>query len=252
MKFSNFEKLHKMYNFFIILFSLIAVILAFLDLANKINIDIPPYNYIDNAILIIFTVDYFTRLIISQNKKRFFKENIFDLIAIIPFSSFFRVTRLFRALKLIKLTRLFKLIRLLAFLEKLKKNTRNFLYTNGFIYLIYANLITITAGSFSIYFFEKGVTVKSIGDAFWWSFVTTTTVGYGDISPKTIPGRITAGIFMIMGIGLISLLTGTISTYFINKINNNKTLPDYNELPEEAQKEIEDFIQYIKSKYINN
>jgi voltage-gated potassium channel len=55
-----------------------------------------------------------------------------------------------------------------------------------------------------------------------------------------------------MGIGLISLLTGTISTYFINKINNNKTLSDYSELPEEAQKEIEDFIQYIKSKYINN
>ena len=74
MKFYDSKKLHKIYNFFVVLFSLTAVILAFLDLGNKINIDMFPYNYIDNSILIIFTIDYFTRFIISKDKKKFFKE----------------------------------------------------------------------------------------------------------------------------------------------------------------------------------
>ncbi|OAA92196.1 ion transporter [Clostridium coskatii] len=255
MKFYDSKKLHKIYNFFVILFSFTAVILAFLDLGNKINIDISPYNYIDNSILIIFTVDYFVRFIISKDKKKFFKENIFDLIAIIPFNSFFRATRLFRAVKLIRLTKFFRLVRLLAFLEKSKRETKNFIYMNGLAYLIYANIITITIGAFSIYIFEKEATVKSLGDAFWWSFVTATTVGYGDISPSTIPGRITATILMVMGIGLISLLTGTISTYFISKANSQtKKGPlnqDYSNLPEDAQIEIENFIEYIRHKYNN-
>ena len=58
-------------------------------------------------------------------------------------------------------------------------------------------------------------------DALWWAFVTSTTVGYGDISPSTGAGRIVAVILMLMGIGLVSMLTGTIATYFT--IQNEKT-----------------------------
>lgn len=240
------KKLNHIYDIIVILLAFIATVLIFLDLSNKIDIYKPPYNYIDNSILVIFTIDYFTRLIISTDKKKFFKENIFDLIAIIPFNYIFMSTKLFRLFKLAKL------IKLLAFLEKIKRQAKKFLYTNRLIYLIYANIITITLGAFSIYIFEKGLTVKSLGDAFWWSFVTATTVGYGDISPSTIPGRITASVVMIMGIGLISLLTGTISTYFIKKPNNNYRSflrEDYDNLPEEAKKEIESFMQYITYKY---
>ena len=55
-----------------------------------------------------------------------------------------------------------------------------------------------------------------IGDAFWWSFVTTTTVGYGDIAPQSFGGRIVAVFLMLIGIGFLSTLTSTISTFFIN------------------------------------
>ena len=81
-------------------------------------------------------------------------------------------------------------------------------------------------------------------DAIWWSFVTTTTVGYGDISPSTNIGRLIAAILMIIGIGLIGSLTSTITTYFINA--GKKTVDDtkidmcmvlFNELNEE-EKEI--------------
>jgi voltage-gated potassium channel len=77
---------------------------------------------------------------------------------------------------------------------------------------------------------------KSFGDALWWSIVTTTTVGYGDISPATPIGRIIAIILMIFGIGMIGMLTGTITTYFTNKApQKNQKSSDCSELIKIAQ-----------------
>lgn len=58
---------------------------------------------------------------------------------------------------------------------------------------------------------------QSFGDALWWSIVTCTTVGYGDISPSTTIGRIVAIILMVFGISLIGMLTGAITMYFTSK-----------------------------------
>ncbi len=63
----------------------------------------------------------------------------------------------------------------------------------------------------------------SFPDALWWSIVTCTTVGYGDISPATSIGRVVAVILMIFGIGLIGMLTGAITTYFTTEHKSNKT-----------------------------
>ena len=57
---------------------------------------------------------------------------------------------------------------------------------------------------------------KSVLDGIWWAFVRATTVGYGDISPGTLYGRIIAMVFMLVGIGLISTVTSTITLYFLN------------------------------------
>lgn len=61
---------------------------------------------------------------------------------------------------------------------------------------------------------------NNFSDSLWWSIVTATTVGYRDISPKTFLGRIIAVILIFIGIGFISMLTSTITNYFIKKINN--------------------------------
>ena len=54
-----------------------------------------------------------------------------------------------------------------------------------------------------------------IGDSIWWSFVTTTSVGYGDIYPTTNLGRLIAVLLMITGLGFVGMLSGTIATYFL-------------------------------------
>ena len=77
-------------------------------------------------------------------------------------------------------------------------------------------LLVWVVGSFSIILFESG-DLADAGNAIWWTIVTITTVGYGDYSPSSVPGRILAVIIMFSGIGLISVLTGSISSIFTTK-----------------------------------
>jgi len=75
-------------------------------------------------------------------------------------------------------------------------------------------VLVVLFGSGAFFYFEEKV---GFGDALWWSVVTMTTVGYGDLSPKTTGGRIAGFSVMLMGIGFLGLLTATIASAFIEK-----------------------------------
>ncbi|MFQ6617847.1 MAG: potassium channel family protein [Fidelibacterota bacterium] len=74
--------------------------------------------------------------------------------------------------------------------------------------------ILVFVGSFGVTYFEKNTTFLN---ALWWSFVTLTTVGYGDIAPVTLGGRIIGIIMMFFGIGVLGLFTATIASIFVNR-----------------------------------
>ncbi len=101
----------------------------------------------------------------------------------------------------------------------------------------------------------------SIQDGIWWAFVTSTTVGYGDISPVTPFGRIIATVLMLVGIGLIGSLTITITSYFLNI--KNKTIKDdiienikirIDDIENLSNEDIDDICKVLKSlkKYNND
>ena len=205
--------MNKIYNLIVVISTLISILLTVLDLFGRISISESPYFIIDSAILIFFTIDYVVRFFCASDRKAFFKSNIFDLIAILPFNAVLHMFRIFRVFRLAKLTKLAKITRVMraaAFLDKIKKRIEGILKTNGFIYILYANIVLIAVSSAIMVFAEK----MKFSEAIYWSIVTCTTVGYGDISPATSIGRIVAVILMIFGIGLIGTLTGAITTYF--------------------------------------
>lgn len=202
-----------LYSVFISVLALISVIFLILELFGKISLAEQPFQAIDTGILLIFATDYAVRFFRSDDKRTFFKSNIPDLLAIIPFSSIFsafRMFRMFRALRASRFLKLTRFVRTGAFVSVIWRRFGNVLKTNGFIYVLYANLFMILCSSVVMMYVEK----MAFPDALWWCFVTCTTVGYGDIAPSSAIGRIVAVLLMIFGIGMLGMLTGAITTYF--------------------------------------
>ena len=89
----------------------------------------------------------------------------------------------------------------------------------NFFYILGITLIVLLGGAVSFYFLERGANkaVESIGSAVYWAFISMTTTGYGDISPSTAGGRVIAVIVVISGLLLLSLVTATIASVFVEK-----------------------------------
>lgn len=225
----------KLYNTSMAILAVISILLMLMDYSNEINIVSPPYNYIDNSILIIFAIDYLARLIFSKDKLRFIKNNVFDLLSIIPANgifSLFRINRIGRLIRLFKILRIARLVGLVGRLEK-------FLKINGLIYYLYISLAVMIITS-SIFCISEKVSFET---ALWWSITTATTVGYGDISPATGLGKIAAVIDMLIGIGLIGMLTSSLTSIFAK---NNSSNNEIDELKRQ-NKRLEDKLNEIES-----
>ena len=202
------------YDTTIILLALISVILVLLGFAEMVDLDNPPYNIIDLLLWGVFVVDYGWRFFLSKGKWRFIIENIFDLLAILPLNAIFTVFRLGRIFRLARLTKLLKLthlLRIVGLTGKLEKKVSKLFRTNGLLYILYLNFFIVLLGSSILSVVEE----KSFSDSLWWSLVTVTTVGYGDIIPTSICGKWLAVLLMLVGIGTIGMLTSALTNFFI-------------------------------------
>ncbi|MBA2913414.1 ion transporter [Limosilactobacillus frumenti] len=192
------------------LLAVISAILILFDFANEINIMDYPFSLIDNVILIIFAADYFIRLFLAKNKKKFFIHNILDLLSIIPVS---QISWLFRLGRISRTLRLLRLLRLVGLSGRLKR----FLNSSSLVYYLYITSAVLLLSS-GMYAISENVKFST---ALWWAITTATTVGYGDISPEKPLGRIAAVLLMLVGIGLIGVLTSSITDYFSKDNNQN-------------------------------
>lgn len=199
----------------IIMAALAMFVIISLFMQNKLELSFDRLQLlqrVDFAVWIIFVSDYFIRFFLSQNKLHFVRNNVIDFLSILPFDMVFQGLRAARILRIVHMLRVF------IYLTRLQKRLTAIIKTNNFHHVLWFTFSTIFCGAISISYIDD----MDIGDALWWSFVTTTTVGYGDIAPQSLGGRLVAVVLMLIGIGFLSTLTGTISTFFISS-NNKKT-----------------------------
>jgi voltage-gated potassium channel len=157
------------------------------------------------VVWIAFWVDFFIRLNLSKHKLHFLRHNIIDLVSlIIPFARPFL---------------------LLVYLSRLKifrggegRNIR----ARVVVYLVSFAILYSYVLSLFVYAAERnapGATINSYGNSVWWAIVTLTTVGYGDVAPITIPGRIYATLLMLGGMLIVGAITGLVVSWFGEMVN---------------------------------
>lgn len=195
--------------------------------SNKYSIYIYCFEVISIA---VFTVEYILRLISQEKLKDIFKPlMIVDLFAILPFYlSFMHINVIFlRLLRMFRLLRIFKIGRYTDAFANIKNGFASRKHELMVIFLIFFSGIIISSAL--MYFAEGQINPNAFGSiprAFWWSIITFTSVGYGDVCPITTIGKIIASITAIMGVGLHGLLIGIIGAAFMNVLAKKESYID--------------------------
>tara|TARA_B100001093_G_C26157456_1_gene730078 strand:- start:23 stop:574 length:552 start_codon:yes stop_codon:yes gene_type:complete len=126
---------------------------------------------------------------------------ILDLISCFPFST------LTQGVRLARLARVVKVVRLISRAKRYRGVGEEMVRTLSLV------MATVFAGAYSFVVVEPNhPSVNSIWDALWWSLVTISTVGYGDVVPETQMGRLVAAPLILVGIGVVGYIAGFMST----------------------------------------
>ena len=212
----NSTKSGKLFDYIIqllILMSLVAFALETLPDNSPEFINLL-YNF-EIFCIVVFSVEYFLRIYVSKKTLNYIFSfyGLIDLIAIIPYylSSidlrFLRMFRVFRVLRSFKLNKYNKALHRFKIAFKLVKEELIL-----FLIVIAILLFIVSAG---IYFFENKAqpeVFKSIFHSSWWSVVTLTTVGYGDVYPITVGGKIFTFFVLLIGVGVLTVPAGLVAT----------------------------------------
>jgi len=190
------------------------------------------FYYFELISILIFTLEYFYRIYLSyvDNQWKGVRSYVFsffgiiDLISIVPFyikqfvlldGRFFRILRLFRLSRIFKLGRDNKSLKLFIKALTAVKNELKF--------TLFLSLLSIIFSASAIYFLENEAqpeVFSSITASLWWATVSLATVGYGDVVPVTVWGKVFAGIISLIGIGIVAIPTGIISASFVEEIHH--------------------------------
>jgi voltage-gated potassium channel len=172
---------------------------------------------------IVFTIEYLLRLY-SVTRPLSYATSFFgviDLLAVVPtyLSLIFAGTQYLLVVRVLRLLRIFRIFKLGRFLKEGEIIVRALRASRAKItvFLTAVFLMVIIIGSV-MYLVEGGSndSFSSIPRSIYWSIVTLTTVGYGDITPETSLGQFLSALVMILGYGIIAVPTGIVSAEFIH------------------------------------
>ncbi|MEY8702037.1 ion transporter [Francisella philomiragia] len=220
----NYHMSQKIYQTIIII---LVIINSFTLIAQIDYGDTDYLNYINTIFSAIFSIEYIIRLIIARRKLVFIFSfyNIIDFIAIfLPLIlSLFGINS--HELIVLRLLRVFKIFQNTAIMNRLinvfKKIYLELLVSYCLIFVI---LIISCILMFYAEHDAQPQVFSSISNTLWWGVITLTTVGYGDMFPITILGRLIAAVVSMLGIGVFAIPSGLIGGAFIDEIRQEREL----------------------------
>jgi voltage-gated potassium channel len=152
---------------------------------------------------------------------------VIDLLAILPsyLEILFPQTHFLMLIRSFRLLRIFRIFEMVGFLKESRLLVFSLIssYRKITVFLLFVLLLTVFLGSFMyVLEYKHNPSFSSIPQSIYWAIVTITTVGYGDVIPQTILGKILASFIMILGYAIIAVPTGIVSASFLNEWKNDK------------------------------
>lgn len=204
----------KIFDIFIQTLIIISLITFSIDtLPNKSEVTKEVLSYIEMITVSIFTLEYLLRVILSQKKLKFIFSffGLIDLLSILPF--YLSVGLDLRSLRSLRLLRLFKFFRYSKTINRMKKALT--IAKQELILFFSLTCILLYLAAVGIYYFENAAQPESFSSIFsslWWAVATLTTVGYGDIYPITVGGKIFTFTILMIGLGIVAIPAGIIAS----------------------------------------
>ncbi len=163
-----------------------------------------------------FFADYIVNLLLAEQRWHWFYTHVLDLLIVV-----------------LPMLRPLRLLRLVTLLTILNRTAGAAFRGRVIVYAAGAASLLVYVAALAVLDAERGGTgsIQTIQDGLWWAFVTITTVGYGDYFPVTGTGQLVAVGVMIGGIALIGVVTATLASWIVEKVEQNA---DRNEALEEA------------------
>lgn len=207
------------FNFFLSVLIIIDLILITLTLISEVDANL--YFGIvvfDTVLCIILIIEFITRLMDSDNKKRFLLKNWTELIAAIPFDLIMLPFVLNNAH--LRIFKILKFIKVIALFSQFFETIDVFLKKTHLDEIFGVTLLVVLASTLALYLFDPSI--NSLFDSLWFVLSTITTVGYGDVLPQSGPGKIIGLITLIVGVLIFSTVTGAIASYFARRVLMNE------------------------------
>ena len=164
----------------------------------------------------VFTVEYVLRILVADRKFAFIFSffGIVDLAAILPF---YLATGLdLRSLRALRLLRLFRILKLVRYNQAIQRFRQALLIAKEELVLFGCSAtVVLYLSAVGIYYFERAEQPEqfsSVFDGMWWAVATLTTVGYGDVYPITVGGKIFTFVVLVVGLGIVAVPTGLIAS----------------------------------------
>lgn len=179
--------------------------------------------YADLLICVIFLGDFFHGLYKADDKMLFWRYHWIDFISSIPMIGPLRIGRL------VKVFRILRVVRSAKFMFKFWNAKDSFSSLKNMIIL---TIVIILLFAFSIYHSEHTINpqISTIGDAIWWTTITTISVGFlQDISPVSIEGKFISVVLLLLGMIIFSTLIGSITDFFIEDEDINMNVKEVSE-----------------------
>lgn len=208
--------------------------------AEGSRVEHPTLESVETACIGWFTLEYLLRLFASPNKLHFVLSfmNIVDVLAILPFYVSLTLTHLgarmmeltkvqqaVQALRIMRVARIFKLARHSTGLQTLTYALKRSFKELGLLLMYLAvGIFVFSALGYTMEQSHPETLFKSIPQSFWWAIITMTTVGYGDIYPKTTLGKLNAAISFLCGVIAIALPIHPIINNFVRYYNKQRVL----------------------------